>query len=103
MLPDEQPSSEQIKIWKSMSTEQRVEIARSIYESVWKMKTAGVRWLKPDLSSEQVNAEVANIFSRVDAEYFFEGILPMLTVCGERFERKIFTEWLEAWNLDEVP
>jgi len=62
MLPDEQDSAEQIKIFRAMSGERRLRLAEQLYWSARKMKAAGVRAQHPDWSEEQVNAEVRQIF-----------------------------------------
>jgi len=100
MLPDEQPSPEQIAIWRKMSGEQRLGIAESLCKAARKWKAAGVREQHPDWSDEQVNAEVRRMFSRADPEFFFESILPMLTACGKRFERTAMVEWLRQCELE---
>jgi hypothetical protein len=62
MLPDEQPSPEQIAIWKAMTGVERLHLAKSLYLTSRKLKTAGVKERHPDWSDEQVKAEVARIF-----------------------------------------
>jgi hypothetical protein len=62
MLPDEQPSPEQIAALRAMSGEQRLRVAESLFQSARKIKIAGVRFQHPDWSDEQVHAEVRRIF-----------------------------------------
>ena len=62
MLPDEQPSPEQIKVLRAMPGEQRLRVAERLYWSARKMKFAGLRAQHPDWPEEQVFAEVRRIF-----------------------------------------
>lgn len=62
MLPDEQPSPEQIAIYRKMTPEQRWTVAKRLYWTARKLKAAGVRMLHPDWSEEQVSREVTRIF-----------------------------------------
>jgi hypothetical protein len=62
MLPDEQPSPEQIAALRAMSGEKRMRVAELLCWSARKMKTAGVRAQHPDWSEEQVKEEVRRIF-----------------------------------------
>jgi hypothetical protein len=62
MLPDEEPSAEQIAILRRMTGEQRLKVAGQLYWSARKLKTAGVRSQHPDWSDEQIKAEVNRIF-----------------------------------------
>ena len=62
MLPDEQPSPEQIAVFRAMSGERRLQLAEELYWSARKMKAAGVHSQHPDWAEEQVNAEVTRIF-----------------------------------------
>jgi hypothetical protein len=62
MLPDEEPSAEQIAILRRMTGEQRLKVAEQLYWSARKLKTAGVRSQHPDWSDGQVKAEVNRIF-----------------------------------------
>ncbi len=62
MLPDEEPSAEQIAILRRMTGEQRLKVAQQLYWSARRLKTAGVRSQHPDWSEEQVKAEVNRIF-----------------------------------------
>jgi hypothetical protein len=63
MLPDEQPSPEQIEIFKRMTPGRRLQLAEQLYWFARRLKTAGVRAHHPDWSAEQVNAEVRRIFA----------------------------------------
>lgn len=63
MLAEEQPSPEQIAIFRAMSPERRLQLAEQLYWSARKMKAAGVRMQHPDWSEEQITAEVRRIFT----------------------------------------
>ena len=62
MLPDEQASPEQIKIFRAMTGQKRLALAQDLYWSARKIKAAGLRYQHPDWSEERVNAEVTRIF-----------------------------------------
>jgi len=62
MLPDEQPSPEQVEILRAIPGEQRLRLAERLYWSARKMKTAGVRAQHPDWPEERVGAEVRRYF-----------------------------------------
>ena len=62
MLPDEQPSPEQIAALRAMSGERRLRLAEQLYWSARKMKAAGLRSQHPDWPEDSVNAEVWRIF-----------------------------------------
>ena len=62
MLPDEQPTPEQIKALRAMSGERRLQLAEQLYWSARAIKTAGVRYQHPDWSEAQIKAEVTRIF-----------------------------------------
>ena len=62
MLPDEQPSPEQIVALRTMSGERRLRLAEQLYWSARKMKAAGLRSQHPDWPGERVDAEVRRIF-----------------------------------------
>lgn len=62
MLPDEEPTPEQIKIFRAMSGEERLRLAERLYWSARNMKKAGVRAQHPEWSEEQIEAEVRQIF-----------------------------------------
>ena len=62
MLPDEQPGSEQIRILRAMSGQERLQIAERLYWSARKMKAAGVRSQHPDWPDARVEDEVRRIF-----------------------------------------
>lgn len=63
MLTDEQPGTEQIKILRAMSGEERLEVAERLYWSARKMRAAGVRPQHPDWPETRVQADVRRIFS----------------------------------------
>jgi hypothetical protein len=62
MLPDEQPSPEQLAIYGEMSGEQRLNLAAQLYWSARKIKAAGLRMQHPDWSEERITEEVRRIF-----------------------------------------
>ena len=62
MLPDEQPSPEQIKIFQRMSPEQRWQAANLLYWSARQHKTAFLRNQNPEWSDQEVEEEVRRIF-----------------------------------------
>ncbi len=62
MLPDEQPGSKQMEVFRAMSGEERWRVAGRLYRSARKMKAAGVRAQHPDWAEERVEEEVRRIF-----------------------------------------
>ena len=62
MLPDEQPSPEQIVALRAMPGERRLRLAEQLYWSARKIKAAGLRSQHPDWPEERVDAEVRRIF-----------------------------------------
>ena len=62
MLPDEQPTPEQIAALRAMPGQRRLRVAEMLYWSARKMKAAGLRSQHPDWPEERVNAEVRRIF-----------------------------------------
>jgi len=62
MLPDEQPSPEQIAALRVLSGEKRMRLAEQLYWSARKIKAAGLHNQHPDWSVERINAEVTRIF-----------------------------------------
>ena len=62
MLPDEQPSPEQIQALRRMPPERRLALAEQLYWSARKLKAAGLRSQHPDWPEERVNAEVRRLF-----------------------------------------
>ena len=63
MLPDEQPSPEQIEILRRMKPERRLALAEQLYWTAREMKAAWLRAQHADWSEEQVSREVTRIFS----------------------------------------
>jgi hypothetical protein len=63
MLPDEQPSPEQIQILRAIPGERRLRLAEQLYWSARKLKTAGLRAQHPDWSQERVDAELRHLFA----------------------------------------
>ena len=62
MLPDEQPSPEQVVILRAIPGEERLRLAERLYWSARKMKAAGLRAQHPDWPEERVGAEVRRVF-----------------------------------------
>jgi len=62
MLPDEQPSPEQIAALRAMPGEKRLKLAVQLYWSARNLKTAAVRSRHPDWSETQVKEEVRRIY-----------------------------------------
>jgi hypothetical protein len=62
-LPDEDPSPEQIAIYRSMTPGRRLEIAEQLYWSARRWKTAGVRAAHPAWSEAEIAREVTRIFT----------------------------------------
>jgi len=63
MLKDEQPSSEQIKVLRTLSGQERLRVAQRLYWSARKLKAAGLRAHHPDWLETRVEAEVVRLFS----------------------------------------
>jgi hypothetical protein len=61
-LADEQPSPEQITIYRSMTGQRRLEIAEQLFWTARELKTAGLRFQHPEWTEEKVLAEVNRIF-----------------------------------------
>ena len=61
-LPDEQPSPEQMAIYRTMTGQRRLEIAEQLFWTARSLKTAGVRHQHPDWSEEKVITEVNRVF-----------------------------------------
>lgn len=61
--PDDDPSPEQIAIYRRMTPGRRLEIAEQMYWSARRMKAAWLRAQHPDWTDGQVNSEVTRIFS----------------------------------------
>jgi hypothetical protein len=61
MLPDEQPSPEQIVILRRMTPEQRWRTAQRLYWTMRRHKAAYLRSRHSDWTEEQVAAEVKRI------------------------------------------
>ena len=57
MLADEQPSPEQIAIYRRMTPGRRLEVAEQLYWSARRMKSAWLKSLHPDWTEAQVEAE----------------------------------------------
>ena len=62
MLPDEQPSPEQVVILRAIPGEERLRLAERLYWSARKINAAGLRARHPHWPEELVGAEVRRIF-----------------------------------------
>ncbi len=62
MLPDEQPSPEQVEAYRRMTPEQRLALAEQLYWSAREWKAAWLRARHPDWSEAQVALEVTDAF-----------------------------------------
>lgn len=60
--PDDDPSPEQIEIYRRMSGARRLKLAEQMFWFARNLKVAGVRHQHPDWAGEQVMAEVNRIF-----------------------------------------
>ena len=63
MLPDEQPSPEQIEVFRKMAPAQRWRVAYQLYWTMRRHKAAFLHSQHPEWSEEAVQAEVRRIFS----------------------------------------
>ena len=54
--------SEQIRIFKSMTPEQKLKVALRLYYSARELKTAGLRSQNPEWTEDKVQYEVREIF-----------------------------------------
>jgi hypothetical protein len=63
--PDDDPSPEQIEIYRRMSGARRLEMAEQMFWFARKFKAAGVRHQHPDWPEEKVTSEVNRIFLHV--------------------------------------
>lgn len=61
--PDDDPSPEQIEIYRRMTPGRRLEVAEQMYWSARRMKWAWLRTQHPDWSDAEVEAEVTRNFS----------------------------------------
>ena len=59
----DEPSPEQIAIYRSMTPGRRLEIAEQMYWSARRMKSAWLKSQHPDWSEQQVEAEVRRLFA----------------------------------------
>jgi hypothetical protein len=60
--PDDDPSLEQIEIYRQMPGVRRLKLAEQMFWMARRLKTAGVRHQHPDWPEEEVLAEVNRIF-----------------------------------------
>jgi hypothetical protein len=63
VLADEQPSPEQLAIYRRMTPERRLALAEGLYWTARRMKTAWLRSQHADWSEARVLQEVTRIFS----------------------------------------
>ena len=63
--PDDDPSPEQIEIYRRMPGTRRLQLAEQMFWTARRLKTAGVRHQHPDWPEEKVIAEVNRIFLHV--------------------------------------
>jgi hypothetical protein len=63
VLPDEQPSPEQLAIFRRMTPEQRLSLAEQLYWSARELKAAWLRSQHTDWSEEQIAREVRRLFT----------------------------------------
>jgi hypothetical protein len=62
MLPDEQPSAEQVAVLRRMTPEDRWKAARRLYWTCRRHKAAFLRSQHPDWPEQQVEHEVRRFF-----------------------------------------
>ncbi|HEX5218567.1 MAG TPA: hypothetical protein VFZ59_03280 [Verrucomicrobiae bacterium] len=60
--PDDDPSPEQIAIYRKMPGARRLKLAEQMFWFARDLKTSGVRHQHPDWTAEQVRTEVNRIF-----------------------------------------
>lgn len=63
--PDDDPSPEQIEIYRRMTGARRLKLAERMFFEARQLKTAGVRYQHPDWPDDAVKAEVNRIFLNV--------------------------------------
>lgn len=63
--PDDDPSPEQIEIYRRMTGARRLKLAERMFFEARQLKTAGVRYQHPDWPEDAVKAEVNRIFLNV--------------------------------------
>ena len=63
--PDDDPSPEQIAIYRQMPGARRLKLAERMFWEARRLKTAGVRHQHPEWQEQQVIAEVNRIFLNV--------------------------------------
>jgi hypothetical protein len=62
MLPDEQTTEVQFEIFRRMSPERRLEVARHLWLTARELKRAGLRMLHPEWTEAQLEREVNHAF-----------------------------------------
>jgi hypothetical protein len=53
--------SYQIRIFQSMTPEQKLKLAERLYKSAWELKRAGLRLQHPDWSMERLETELRRL------------------------------------------
>jgi len=62
VLPDEQPTPEQIAIFRQMTPERRLSLAEQLYWTARELKAAWLRARHPDWTDQQISQEVTRLF-----------------------------------------
>ena len=62
MLPDEQTAEQQFAIFRAMTPERRLEVARQLWLTARELKRVGIRMLHPDWPDDQVERELNHAF-----------------------------------------
>ena len=62
VLPDEQLSPEQMRLFRAMPVEKRLHLAEQLYWSARKLKRTGLRLQHPEWSEQQLDQEVRRLF-----------------------------------------
>lgn len=52
----------QEQVFRTMTAEQKLAVARALYETAWELKAAGVRMMEPGWSEAEVQRRVRSIF-----------------------------------------
>ena len=62
MMPDEQLSPEQVRIFRAMSGERRLRLAEGLYWTARKLKRAALRLQHADWPEQQIDEELRRLF-----------------------------------------
>ena len=62
MLPDEQTAEQQFAIFRAMTPERRLELARQLWLTARELKRVGMRMLHSDWTDDQVERELNHAF-----------------------------------------